>query len=203
MSPPSITDLSQEPALEPVLVELFGEGTTYDGLARQDREFAETLAFQLSMDGFAPEQGRAYLRHEILRVRPVVAKEELLDTSRLYLGWLRQARSQGADSCRNVHGRMFDDGEPAMDEEAIEAERALARSFVARRNFSRLTDGGSSINFPAWLIRAAEERTGLTDRQLFDALGDTSNPARCDVVIAFVDIILAQLPPACEHPLNL
>ena len=191
--PPDELPFDQDPQRLGMIVEdLFGDGSRFADIERDDREFAQTLAFQVGFDGYDPDEARTHIRAEILRVRPVISHADLILASEVYLGWLEKARSIGSAECRNVYSRAFDNGGPIMGDAAMLKERELARRFVRMRNFSRRTEGGTSIMLPEWVIENVERQSGIGRETLGEALSDPEHPLRCDATIALLEVILAQ-----------
>ena len=179
-------------ALDRVVGDLFGADKTYQDLAQEQPFFARRLAADIKAYPEDPHAGRSLVRYWIMEQRDQLSREHALAASRLYLDWLIAAEAQGGEWCREVTGRSFFDGVPAVSEDVLTRERSLAWQ-LAQRDYAILyRESARPARLPDWARADASVSLGLPSAAIDKALSDETQPQRCAVTIALLRAMLAR-----------
>ena len=180
----------EERKLDGIVADLFGPSYDWTTIEATDPEFAETFAFQVGEEGFEPLAARSYLRGEMMRIRPVVSAADLESISLIYRDWLDTARVQGPEMCRDIVSKSFSLEQFEPGKAVLEKERELARRFLDDRSFLKTVGATGTVTLNSDVVGEVLQRTGLTADELGPALFASDGPARCEIRIALIDVLI-------------
>lgn len=172
---------------------IFGGDMDMDAVEAADPVLADQLLKGFDRIDFATGRAQAFVRQRALTAGEIAEFDELVARSELRRLWLTAAQRQAPGVCANMMKGDFISVPLKLTEEEEGNERKLLRQLLDARVLSHEAKGGAfEYAVPGWMVGEAISLTGLSEAALTAALRDASDPNRCKVERALLDIIVAK-----------
>lgn len=190
---PTVEQVSEaliDAQLDIAAAEVFGPGTDQAALRKADPVFIDQWRLA-TVEGSNTEAALAFVRFRAAASGEVAAYDQLVARADLRGIWMRAARAQSPEVCRNIMAGDFASIPLKLDEKARGREQALLRQLLDARVLSHKPEGKTTrYSIPGWLVEATLKRSGLPEKRLVEALTKPDHPDRCAAETALIEATL-------------
>ena len=201
----ALNDPTTRTRIEGIVTEVFGTQASADWLQQHQPILMQEIAARAANDAAASSNPKSptidaalktyftgVVRQRLYENSRQEAGDVFDSTMRLRLAQLREAKALGTEKC-SAFLKSGDVGSAVLSADLRQRERNTAKTFAES---SRLTTPAprqvSSASVPGALVGKVMERTGLTQKQVADAMQNKGSEAQqCSVTVALLEATLA------------